>query len=278
MAVTTVTEDFLLYCRARGLSSAVVRQYRWTLEKLGDPAMETADILRLYVQLEPQLGPVSLVAIDRNLRVFYKWLASEDLWPNIMAKVPRRKAPKSFPRVFTRPELTAISTAARSDPRDAALIAFLLGTGARIGEAANLRWRDVRMGSVTISGKTGPRPVPLPAQAQRLMAGLGDGDAVWVGPRGPLTTAGLRQVVEAVIRRAGVTGKRASAHTFRHTFATEYLRLGGSLQKLQDYLGHSEITTTMVYVHMTQADLMDGAEQFSPLQLVELEPPDTATA
>ena len=272
-----VTDEFLLWCAGQGISASTLRLYRWALGKLPpDPAITPADILRIYVSLNT-ISAVSLVGLDRVLRVFYKWLDAQDLWPNIMLKVPRRKLPKQFPRVFSRTELVAISREAQKDHRDAALIAFLLGTGARIGEAANLRWPNVHMGSVTISGKTGPRTIPLPAQAQRLITGLGDGFAVWVGPRGPLTTAGLRQAVEAVVRRAGVDGKRASAHTFRHTFATEFIRLGGPVQKLQRYMGHASILVTMLYVHMVEADLLDGVEAFSPLQLVQLED-ESATA
>lgn len=270
---------FLLWQSGRGLADESIAHYRWMLGKLpADPALAPADILSLYVALKGQIGPVSIANLDTALRVFYRWLEDRDLWPNIMAKVPRPRLPKSFPRVFTRPELVRISTEARTDPRDAALVAFLLGTGARIGEVASLRWPHVRMGAVTITGKTGPRVVPLPAQAQRLMAGLGDGSAVWVGPKGPLTQPGLRGVIFKLLRRAHVDGKRASPHTFRHTFATEFLRLGGSLQQLQRILGHSSITQTMVYVHMVESDLLVGAEAHSPLQLVQLEDEAQASA
>lgn len=266
MTKWVVYDDFLTYLSGLGRSSETLRLYRWALDQLPDPSIvEAQEVVALYAGLRQRYSSVSVANVDKAWRVFYSWLAWRELWPNIMERVPKPRPPRSTPRVFSRPELTAIVGAAKTQ-RDAALVAFFLGTGARIGEVANLRWPNIALGTVRIHGKTGWRTVPLPKKAQSLLHNLGDGEHVWAGLRGPLGYAGVKQAILRIIRDAGINGARASPHTFRHTFATEYLRLGGEVHKLQRYLGHFSLAQTMIYVHLLEAG---GVEDHTPLQLVE---------
>lgn len=70
--------------------------------------------------------------------------------------------------------------------------------------------------------------------------------------RGPLHPSAMQRAVRAAVRRAGIR-KPASCHTFRHSFATAMLRDGYDIRVVQELLGHTDVRTTMIYLHV--ADL-----------------------
>jgi integrase/recombinase XerD len=73
---------------------------------------------------------------------------------------------------------------------------------------------------------------------------------------GPLTRQGLDYVVRRTLKRVGLEG-RASAHTFRHSFATHLVEGGADLRSVQEMLGHSDIATTQIYTHVTADHLRE---------------------
>lgn len=75
---------------------------------------------------------------------------------------------------------------------------------------------------------------------------------------------GLYQLVAKWGRLAGITEARCSPHTFRHFFATEYLRNGGNIAVLQRILGHSRLDVTERYLRVVAADLTQSQKHFSP--------------
>jgi integrase/recombinase XerD len=64
--------------------------------------------------------------------------------------------------------------------------------------------------------------------------------------------------------RSGLTGKRISAHIFRHTFAVRYLMLGGDIFSLQALLGHEDISTIKNYMHLNDVNVQSQKRKFSP--------------
>jgi integron integrase len=69
--------------------------------------------------------------------------------------------------------------------------------------------------------------------------------------RNPLHASAVQREVKRAVRRSGVD-KRASCHTFRHSFATEALRGGCDIRTLQHVLGHTDVRTTMIYLHVVE--------------------------
>ena len=72
----------------------------------------------------------------------------------------------------------------------------------------------------------------------------------------PLTRQGLDFVLRRALKRVGLEGK-ASAHTFRHSFATHLVEGGADLRSVQEMLGHSDIATTQIYTHVTADHLRE---------------------
>ena len=82
--------------------------------------------------------------------------------------------------------------------------------------------------------------------------------------RTPLTKNGLTLLFARLRKRAGITGKRISAHIFRHTFAIRYLKLGNDPFSLQELLGHEDLSTVRLYMHMNDEDIQEQKRKFSP--------------
>ncbi|MER6831966.1 tyrosine-type recombinase/integrase [Streptosporangium sp. NPDC000563] len=198
--------------------------------------------------------------------------------PALRLAVKRTRVPKpGAPDALTRAQENAVRRAAdRRGPRDSALIAVLLGAGARAEECQRLRISDVpitaRSGTARLHGKddevrTVPLPVParerltawLLARAELLAArpALADavGDGLWAGQRGRLTVDGVTDVVRAVGKDAGLPGLRP--HRLRHTYATRLREAGADHAQIQALLGHASIETTARYFRASATEVAD---------------------
>lgn len=152
--------------------------------------------------------------------------------------------------------------------RDHALIRFMLGTGARVAEVVALKVSDLSerpsggIDAYIARGKgSKDRTVYAPADASDALrrylhaTGRGLGGDGWLFPSptdpdgGPLTTRAVEKLVERLMERAGIYGKRITPHSLRHTFADRFLRAtDGDIVRLQEILGHSDISTTRRYL------------------------------
>ncbi len=184
---------------------------------------------------------------------------------------------------FSADQVAALLAAARKSRypmRDETILLLLLDTGMRASELCGLRVSDVDVQGrrMLVEGKGGKRrELPLcPTTARAVWRYLRatprkEGDWLFIARRGPgvggpMTRNGLKQLVVRLGAAAGVHAVRCSPHTFRHTFATEFLRGGGQPGTLQRMLGHTSMRMTMRYVAFTEADVRAQHAQFSPVE------------
>jgi integrase/recombinase XerC len=217
------------------------------------------------------------------LQSFFHFLVEEEVLsrsPMATQKPPIARPDQIQP--FTQEQQQALLDAARKSRhrrRDEAIVLFLLDTGARASEACSLRKGDLdlqnfrctvlRKGNkhrtVCFSGTTRKalwqylKEEPRDADAPLFLADRGERSAE------ALTRSGLRQFVERLGKAVRVQGVRCSPHTFRHTFAVEYLRAGGNVFSLKELLGHTTLAMTNRYVALAQADIEAQHRQFSPV-------------
>jgi integrase len=194
------------------------------------------------------LAAVTLMYEQAGLRIAVK-----------RVRIPRPGEPDAL----TRPQEAALRrAAARRGPRDSAIIAVLLDTGARVEECARLDADDfavtARTGEVRLHGKGDEvRSVPLSGPARKLVSawldvrGRHPGPA-WTGQRGPLTESGITQVVLACGADAGIPGLRP--HRCRHTCATRLRQGGADPAQIQAILGHGSIDTSARYFRAGSAE------------------------
>lgn len=120
-----------------------------------------------------------------------------------------------------------------------------------------------------VHGKIGQRQVPISPELAELLVSLGNDDFFWTGPGGhPLTYWGVKNAFRRVFQRAGLKGPKLGPHTLRHTFATEYCRVGGNVRVLQSIMGHESLSTTMIYVHLAGLAVAQDHARCSPLRRV----------
>lgn len=152
------------------------------------------------------------------------------------------------------PGKTPKSDAQRQDNQD--MLVCLLHLGARLNEAQNLRWSDVDFVNNTIFVrrlKKGDECVLLMTKALRAVMErrYATRDDKWVFPAKAGKDTGNAQWVTTIAKRAGVDFEagKVTSHTFRHSAATRLLRAGMDIRKVQQFLGHKNISSTLVYLH-----------------------------
>jgi integrase/recombinase XerD len=179
--------------------------------------------------------------------------------------------PRRLPRALPLDDVLALVEAAGFDGtpkavRDQALLEFLYGTGARIGEAVGLDVDDVDLerGAVLLHGKGGKdRIVPVGGFARTALeaylvrgrptfAAAGKGSpALFVNSRGGrLSRQSAWTILQSSAERAGLR-VTIGPHTLRHSFATHLLDGGADVRVVQELLGHASVTTTQVYTLVT---------------------------
>jgi len=133
--------------------------------------------------------------------------------------------------------------------------------------------------TVSVSGKTGSREVPITLRTLRLLEALRPADAMpddfvftqsKSKKRRPLTYWGIYQAVKRAFKGAGLGGKHLGAHTLRHTFADIYLERGGNPFDLQEILGHTTLAMVQKYIQRRKmARIAAVHNRFSPLAAAE---------
>jgi len=160
--------------------------------------------------------------------------------------------------------------------RDKALLELLFSAGLRVNEAARLKRESINLkkDEFTITGKGGKaRVVFLSEQARYWLKKYLDARAdlnpyLFIShDRGsktkeqPLTTRSIERLVQKYAKAAGIT-KPVTPHSLRHSFATDLLHNGADIRSVQTMLGHSSITTTQIYTHITDRELKNIHKKF----------------
>lgn len=268
-------DSWLRSLRAAGRSPATLEAYRADIvhlaRHLGTEDVETTtrrQVEEFLVDcLDRGLAPATVARRYRSLQQFFRWLHAErEIKVNPMATMKPPTVPLQPPDVLTDEELLALVNAARSKAdhgrageferrRDTAMLLLLITTGIRSSELLGLRVDDVHLAAetFTVLGKGNKlRTVsllPQPAEAvdrylrARRKHPHAKSPMLWLGEKGPLTTSGLRQMLERRSTSAGI--RHVNPHLFRHTFAHRAKSRGMSDDALMSVAGWN--TTQMLH-------------------------------
>ena len=281
----------------RGLAPRTIEAYAGDLGRfvsyLADRGVESlAELSRSRVTGFIQaLEGDGLAARSRNrvlsaIRRMLVYAASQGLLSHDpLEGVENSRAPQPLPRLL-RPDETASLLAAVDVEtplglRDRAMLEMLYGAGLRVSELVGLPLSgiDRRAGLLRVVGKgQRERIVPLGEVAlaalddylrdarPALLSGRPDtSHAAFLTRRGqPMTRQNFFALLRKLARRAGVPQERVSPHVLRHAFATDLLNGGADLRSIQAMLGHTDLSTTQIYTHVSQGHLRDTVEERHP--------------
>jgi site-specific recombinase XerD len=264
---------FLSELRARGVSTHTVlayatdiRQFIAYLEETNLAAdrwdrVERADLTEYLSDLARQ-GRTGVTRARKlaSLRECCRFLAEQGYLlasPAAAIAMPRKERTA---RVYLRPdEYTRLLSAAGGHSRDFAILQLFLQTGIRVAELVHLTIRDVDLDGRTlqVAGKgSKERIIDLEKRSlQALKHYLHQrpqslDDHLFLNYAGTgLSDRGVKKLVEKYRVQAGIT-KQISCHSLRHTFATYKAERGVSAFQIQQWLGHSSVTTSQIYVHL----------------------------
>ncbi|AKU32290.1 tyrosine recombinase XerC [Bacillus altitudinis] len=211
------------------------------------------------------------------LRSFYKFLLREQLVkenPFLLVSLPKQD--KRIPSFLYEEELKELFTVSDVNTplgqRNQAILELLYATGMRVSELCSLKESDLdlSMDTVLVHGKgSKQRYVPFGSYAyEALSTYLEDGrqklkvkgkdradSHVFLNQRGaPLTDRGVRFILTELMKKASGT-LHIHPHMLRHTFATHLLNEGADLRSVQELLGHSNLSSTQVYTHVSKDSL-----------------------
>ncbi|WCK52908.1 tyrosine recombinase XerC [Aneurinibacillus sp. Ricciae_BoGa-3] len=244
-----------------------------------------------YVHVRSYLSELAHQAYSRRtiarklsaMRSFYRFMLREELveqnpfktvsTPKLDKRLPNFLYPKEVEMLLELPDTTT-----PIGIRDRSIMEMLYSSGMRVSELVHLTVRsiDVSVGTALVYGKGAKeRYVPLGTFAleahrlylQEARPALSQGkkvDELFLNARGTaITDRSIRRIIEKYVGRASEALK-VSPHTFRHSFATHLLDNGADLRSVQEMLGHSNISSTQIYTHVTRERLRMVYNQAHP--------------
>ncbi len=216
------------------------------------------------------------------LKILFKFMVEEGvITANPSKKISRIKTDQTAIATFSNEQIIAMLKITKHQMdfpgiRNYALITLLYDTGCRISELLELKVDDIQLDEkiLKVKGKGGKgRVVPF---GDRSLIGLvkylnrrnklfGIEGVLFLTKFGdPLTLRMTNKIIERIGEKAKVENVRLSAHTFRHTFAKNWLMNGGDIFSLQKILGHRTLEMVRNYVNVTFKDIQSQHSKFSP--------------
>jgi integrase/recombinase XerC len=256
----------------------------------GEAAIEKADriAIRKYLSFLHRKNKKSSIARKiSTLRSFFKYLVKEQVVPFNPAKsVSTPKVEKTLPTTLTVDEAfrlmespnrvseKPLEGSKEKGLRDRAILELLYSSGLRVSELVGLNSNqlDLDLGIVRVMGKgRKERIVPVGVKAieatksyleERGMV-RGEGPIFVNSLGGRLTARSVGRLIKKYTRHSGIF-RKVSPHSLRHTFATHLLDAGADIREIQEMLGHSSLSTTQRYTHVSMGKLMEVYDKAHP--------------
>lgn len=239
------------------------------------------DHIRLYLKSLSNLSTSSISRIMVSMRAFYKFMLKEEyITTNIMNHFDLPKQQKKLPVVLSEKEmqnlLNNIGMNDFSSARNRAMIELLYATGLRVSELVSLSiyQLNLKMKYLSVIGK-GDKERLLPINDytceiltkyindfRNIKLDFQDNDLLFFNNKfKPITREYFYMILKKEIEKVGIT-KHVSPHTIRHTFATHLYNNGADLRSIQELLGHSDLSTTTIYTHVSNKHLIEDYNRF----------------
>lgn len=276
LTLEAALEAFLRALEGKNRGTATIRAYATDVSQFIDWIHDNNLVTTAPAQVEREdvteymthLARRGLSGVSRSrklaaIREYFRFLEGHghiDRSPAMGVETPKKERnSRTYLRVE---EYSRMLSLAGGNPRDYAILQVFLQTGVRVSELCNLKTCDVdlegRSLKVTVGKGMAAREIELEKKGVLAVKSYlavrpqSLDDHLFLNRDGePIGERGVRKLVVKYRTRAGIT-KKASCHSLRHTFATFKAEKGVSPFQLQQWLGHANLNTTQIYVHMSR--------------------------
>ena len=281
--------EFIDYLRfEKKYSENTIDSYKRDLKKTNNylkkefTNLTKKDIENYIQKLSKEESTTSISRYISTLKSFYKFLELNKYNKNNpLTTITNPKNPKTLPKTLSEEEidkLLNINLKTDFDYRNKAMLELMYSSGLRVSELVNLNVNDIDLknASVRIFGKgSKERIVPLDDYAIEALNNYilyhrislfkhGENNYLFLNNHGnKMTRQGFFKILQKIAKEKGIKNE-LSPHTLRHSFATHLLKHGADLRSIQELLGHSDISTTQIYTHITNERLQNNYKEFHP--------------
>lgn len=290
-------EEYLIFLKIeRGLSKNSIESYQRDLTQyiayLNQEKITSWDQVDRYIILnflEHQKNGLksdnSLIRMISSLRRFHQFLKQENITsedPMLYIQTPKKA--QTLPKVISTKQIDILlsipDVSNKIGIRDRAILEVMYATGIRISELVNLKLEELHLSMnliQTIGKGDKERILPIGEQGVKWveyyleysrpkleMKSAQTSPYVFLNLRGTqLSRQGVWKKIKKLVQQAGIT-QNVTPHTLRHSFATHLLENGADLRVVQELLGHSDISTTQIYTHITKHRLKEVYDTYHP--------------
>lgn len=285
-----ILNDYLLMLSIeRGRSQNTIESYRNDLLQFGawlkDTDNNLNDIDQLMIHqyktfLGQQYKPATIARKTTALKGFMDYLSENDILTHTLHISDHSKKDNKLPNVLSQQQIddmiAAVPTDSLTGKRDAAILELMYATGVRVSELISLtldRYYEEEQFIRVIGKGSKERLIPFGQCAKKRVAEyLEARQAARVRPdptlflsnrQAPMTRQAIWKLIKKYAKAAGIPFE-VTPHTIRHTFATHLLENGVDLRAIQEMLGHADIATTQIYVHLAFKDIEKQYHQLHP--------------
>ncbi len=219
----------------------------------------TDDVKQYVVERLDKASSSSLIVFLSALRYSFSNILHKDITLNIK----RPKKEKKIPAVLTKDEIRKLIEVIDTK-KSRLMVSFMYACGFRVSELVNLKFKDLnfeeKIGSVRQGKGKKDRIFNIPEflledlKIQSETQKKANQEYLFTGPKGRLSERNLQKIISKAAKRAGLS-KEVHCHTLRHSFATHLLENGTDIRKIQELLGHSDLSTTQIYTHISREEL-----------------------
>ena len=248
-----------------------------TEEKIESVVQVNATLLNSYVMYmeRKNFAASSISRSIASIRAFFHFLCQTRSWkenPAEHLKAP--KIEKKMPGILTIDEVDLLLKQPRENTakgiRDRAMLELLYATGIRVSELISLTLKDInlKLGYITCSSGEKERVIPFGSAAKRSvehymegaraeLLGSQESDMLFLNCSGKsMSRQGFWKVLKSYAEAAGIQ-QDITPHTLRHSFAAHLVQNGADLKSVQEMMGHSDISTTQIYMNMNMNKIRD---------------------
>ncbi len=255
------------------------------LNSISDVSKVTAKKLNEYLDYLRSTGR-SDATVSRNiasLRCYFKFLVKKEICSlNPVSDVKQKAAIKKIPEVLTNKEvLLLLEQPSGSDYksiRDKAMLELLYATGIKVSELIDLNLTDInrQIGVLHLHTGKSERVVPIYPEALKVLnryinearsiiVSENNVDKLFTNMNGsPMSRQGFWKIIKHYAELAKIE-KDITPHTLRHSFAAHLLENGAELKDIKEMLGHSDISSTQIYVQMMKQKYAQAYKRFHPM-------------